>query len=136
VAWLWAAAALAWGLASTSGTVSSQTGAAGSDPKALVNPSAGKPGAVAAGKTLYEQHCLECHGEAGAGDGMAGEGMKPPPADLTDALWRYGSTDGEIFTIVRTGSRDGMKAFKDKLKDGEIWDVVTYVRTLAKKPRP
>ena len=38
------------------------------------------------GAPLYAQHCSVCHGEAGAGDGPAGVGMTPPPANLRDAV--------------------------------------------------
>src|SRR3990167_2364886 len=37
------------------------------------------------GAPLYAQHCSVCHGTAGAGDGPAGMGMTPPPANLRDA---------------------------------------------------
>jgi len=37
------------------------------------------------GAPLYAQHCSVCHGTAGAGDGPAGVGMTPPPANLQNA---------------------------------------------------
>ena len=37
------------------------------------------------GAPLYAQQCSVCHGDAGAGDGPAGVGMTPPPANLRDA---------------------------------------------------
>ena len=35
------------------------------------------------GAPLYAQNCSVCHGETGAGDGPAGLGMTPPPANQT-----------------------------------------------------
>lgn len=46
-----------------------------------------------AGKTLYMQHCMSCHGVDGKGDGPAAEGLSTTPADLTkiaarrDGVW-------------------------------------------------
>ncbi|MFO8212479.1 c-type cytochrome, partial [Pseudomonas aeruginosa] len=37
----------------------------------------------ARGAPLYAQQCSICHGDAGKGDGPAGIGLQPPPADLT-----------------------------------------------------
>jgi hypothetical protein len=37
------------------------------------------------GAPLYAQHCSVCHGNSGAGDGPAGVGLTPPPANLRDA---------------------------------------------------
>ena len=34
------------------------------------------------GAKVYADTCLACHGEAGLGDGPAGVGLEPPPADL------------------------------------------------------
>ena len=37
---------------------------------------------VRTGSELYRTHCAMCHGERGRGDGPAGRGLAPPPADL------------------------------------------------------
>jgi len=36
---------------------------------------------------------------------MAAQGKEPKPSDLTDARWKHRSTDGEIFTLIRDGSK-------------------------------
>lgn len=102
--------------------------------QALKNPVTATPESVAAGEKLFTQYCAECHGDEGRGDGMEGDGMDPPPANLTDRQWKHGSTDGEIFAVVRDGTRDGMKAFKKKLTPDQIWNIVNYVRTFGPKP--
>src|SRR5690606_17128081 len=33
------------------------------------------------GAPLYARHCAVCHGDSGAGDGPAGLGLEPPPAN-------------------------------------------------------
>ena len=49
------------------------------------------------------------------GDGAMGEELNPKPSNLADADWKHGSTDGEIFTVIRDGVKStGMKAFSRK----------------------
>ena len=62
------------------------------------------PRPIAAGKQLYDKQCASCHGDTGKGDGkMAARTLNPKPANLADADWKHGSTDGEIFTLIRDG---------------------------------
>lgn len=105
------------------------------DAQALVNPLKPTTDVLAAGKKAYDRRCAECHGDTGKGDGMAGEGMTPAPANLIDGAWEHGSSDGEIFTVIRDGSGDGMKSFKSKLTEQQMWEVVTYVRSLSTQAR-
>jgi cbb3-type cytochrome c oxidase subunit III len=98
----------------------------------LKNPVAANVESIAAGQKLYAKNCASCHGETGKGDGKMGAELKPPPSDLTDADWKHGSSDGEIFTVVRDGVRTtGMKSFKSKMTEHGLWDVVNYVRSLG-----
>jgi mono/diheme cytochrome c family protein len=101
----------------------------------LQNPVAADEASLEAGKKGYTELCAACHGDTGKGDGaMAGYTGDPPPSDLTDAEWKHGSSDGEIFTVIRDGiDGTGMKDFKD-MKPVEIWHIVNYVKTLAPKP--
>ena len=98
----------------------------------LKNPIAVNAESIAAGQKVYAQNCASCHGETGKGDGKMGAQLKPLPSNLTDAEWKHGSTDGEIFTVVRDGIRTTpMKSFKSKMTEHELWDVVNYVRSLG-----
>ena len=101
---------------------------------ATKNPVAASPTSVAAGKKLYDSQCASCHGTAGKGDGKAGALLKPTPSDLTDNDWKHGQTDGEIFTIIRDGSKQtGMRAYGSRIPTNDIWNLVNYVRTLGPK---
>lgn len=98
----------------------------------LKNPVAADATSTSAGQDVYEKNCVGCHGTAGKGDGKMAETMKTKPSDLTDAEWKHGSTDGEIYTVVHDGIKSaGMRAFSPKLTDHQIWDVVNYVRSLG-----
>jgi mono/diheme cytochrome c family protein len=100
---------------------------------ALKNPAAPTAESIAAGKQSYTRSCAPCHGTSG--EGGPGNDLIPAAPDLTDAMWDHGSTDGEIFTIVKDGIAPefNMTPFKDTMKDDDIWHVVNYVRSLAKK---
>ena len=101
------------------------------DAAKLVNPVKSTPASIAAGKGLYEKQCVSCHGAAGKGDGKSGALLTPKPSDLTDASWKHGPSDGEIYTLLKDGSKNtGMKGFASKMTAQEMWSVVNYVRTL------
>lgn len=96
------------------------------------NPVPADATSVAAGKLVYEKNCANCHGDAGKGDGKMGEELNPKPPDLTDAQWKHGSTDGELFKVIHDGSaKTGMKAYGRKLTEHQIWDVINYIRSIG-----
>ena len=98
----------------------------------IKNPVPSDDQSVDAGRKLYQRHCAGCHGPQGKGDGgMALSGGTP--ADLTDDTWDYGSTDGEIFVVIRDGVSSDMQGYKEKLKEKEIWQVVNFIRSLSPK---
>jgi mono/diheme cytochrome c family protein len=101
----------------------------------MANPVASDDASIAAGKKGYADYCAACHGDTGKGDGaMAAFTGDPPPSDLTDAEWKHGSSDGELFVVIRDGiDGTGMKDFKD-MKPTEIWHIVNFVKTLSPKP--
>jgi len=87
---------------------------------------------IAAGKKLFASNCASCHGETAQGDGKAGATLNPKPANLTDATWAHGSSDGEIFVVIRDGVKDtGMKAFASRMTAHQMWDVVNYLRSIG-----
>ena len=100
---------------------------------AVKNPVKSSPESIAAGKKLYDTQCATCHGTAGKGDGrMAAAMTEPKPSDLTDATWKHGSTDGEVFTLIRDGSKGtGMRGYASRMKTEDIWNVVNFLKTLA-----
>jgi hypothetical protein len=57
------------------------------------------------------------------------------PANLTDAEWKHGSTDAEIFKNIKEGIEpfDAMKPQKG-LSDTDIWNVINFIRSLSKPP--
>lgn len=101
------------------------------------NPVPMSEDSVKAGRAVYATWCRSCHGLRGRGDGVtAPEGAKP--ANLTDAEWKYGATDAEIFNNIRKGIKPftAMKPQPDTLKDTDIWSVVNFIRSLSAPAKP
>ena len=99
----------------------------------LQNPTPASAESIAAGQQLYRRYCASCHG-ANA-EGGAGNDLIPAAPDLTDKEWKHGSSDGEIFTVIKNGVLPelNMVPFADQIKDPDIWHIVNYVKSLAKK---
>jgi cbb3-type cytochrome c oxidase subunit III len=76
------------------------------------------------GAELFENHCADCHGEKGKGDGNL---------NLTDEMIIHGDSDGEIFHVITDGVRGTqMKGFKKDLTDEKRWHLVNYVKSLVR----
>jgi len=120
------------------GLVSSAIGAqnpgGSAEAKKLKNAVASSPASIAAGKATFQKNCRFCHGADAKGNGpMAPEGTHP--SDLTDDKWDRGSTDGELFAVIRDGAgpKFDMKGYKSKMTEQEMWNVVNYIRSLQAK---
>ena len=99
----------------------------------IKNPVAATPESIAAGRQVYTRYCRSCHGVNA--EGGSGSDISPPAPDLTDSEWKRGSTDGEIFDVIKNGVPPelSMEPWGDRIKDPDIWNVVNFVRSLAKK---
>jgi mono/diheme cytochrome c family protein len=125
----------AFALAILLASVSAAQNPGGSDAgKKMKNPVAASPESIKAGQALFQKNCRFCHGADAKGNGpMAPEGTHP--SNLTDEKWDRGSTDGEIFLVVRDGAgpKFDMKGFKSKMSENDIWNVVNYLKSLQAK---
>jgi len=102
--------------------------------KKLKNPVAYSPASVAAGKASFDKFCRFCHGDDAKGNGPLAP-KDSHPSDLTDDTWTRGSSDGEIFGVIRDGAapKFEMKGFKGRLMDQDMWNVVNYLHSLNPK---
>ena len=84
------------------------------------------------GAPLYAQHCSVCHGAAGAGDGPAGVGLEPPPANLQQAVRMDRLSLYDLYNTLGLGI-DGtdMPAFADQLDERQRWDLATYIASFS-----
>lgn len=98
-----------------------QPGAAIIEPK-IEAPYDDNAWAVSEGKNLFNSmNCSGCHFQGGGGIG--------PP--LMDADWIYGSEPQQIFESIANGRPNGMPAWKYMLSTQQIWELVSYVRSLS-----
>lgn len=86
---------------------------------------------LAKAKKTYGIDCAMCHGETGDGKGELAADMKNV-TDFTKPDTLKSRTDGELFHIIRKGKGD-MPPEGDRAKDDDVWNLVNYVRSLAKK---
>lgn len=103
-----------------------------SDSAKPTNPVKTSPTSVASGKKKYGQDCAMCHGKEGAGDGDLAEDMHLKLKDLREADALKDLSDADIYKIINNG-KGKMMGEEGRLKPDEIWDVVNFVRSLAKK---
>jgi len=90
----------------------------------VVNPLASNPTAATEGQRIYDGTCQTCHGAAGAGDRERGT----PPLSATGL--KHGDGDADLFRTIRTGiSGTQMPPYKG-LRDEQIWQLVSYIRSL------
>jgi cytochrome c oxidase cbb3-type subunit 3 len=78
--------------------------------------------AMSEGKRLYSWfNCVGCHAHGGGG-------MGPP---LMDARWIYGDGPANIYSTIVEGRPNGMPAFRGKIPQQQVWQLVAYVRSLS-----
>jgi mono/diheme cytochrome c family protein len=94
--------------------------------RSLVNPYHDQPEAIAAGHRVFLDHCAQCHGK----DAL---GTKKRPS-LRSARVQQEATEGDLHWLLENGSmRYGMPSWS-ALGNAQIWQVITYVRSLHEAP--
>ena len=88
--------------------------------------------------TLFRELCSVCHGAGGKGDGPSAQGLEPKPADFTNCKVMAKDSDDVLFKIVKGGGQTAgrstvMPAWGDSLSDGQIRELIKFIRGLCKK---
>jgi mono/diheme cytochrome c family protein len=83
------------------------------------------------GQKIYLQRCVGCHGKTGNGDGPDAADLGIHPAKLSDPTIRE-QTDGELFWKVTVGKKP-MPSYRSRVSPADRWNVINYVRTLARR---
>jgi mono/diheme cytochrome c family protein len=90
------------------------------------NPIRMRGSIVAQGHKTYQNHCAHCHGENAKGSSRA-------PSLVSNRV-QYRATDGDLHWLLVNGNRErGMPPWS-KLGEAQIWQVVSYLRTLRLQP--
>lgn len=85
--------------------------------------------AAVTGEKVFKTNCAPCHGAQGHGDGPAGAALDPAPKNLADLQVNVG--DDYLFWRINTGKPGtSMVAWKGILTDEQIWQIVSFIRTL------
>lgn len=101
--------------------------------RGVTDPLPNTPVVIAAGRDLYAANCAMCHGTQRDGDGPAGAGLSPRPANLRSLLHTPMVRDDYLMWAIGAGGAEfgtGMPAFKDSLTEDARWKIIRYLRTL------
>ncbi|MCS6290168.1 MAG: cytochrome c [Nitrospira sp.] len=88
------------------------------------------------GQAIYRQHCMECHGTTGKGDGAKAPFLSPRPGNLISAA-TSAKTDTELLRAIAQGKpRTAMPAWQNVLPAEDQQAVLQYIRSLVQFTRP
>ena len=83
------------------------------------------------GKTVYDKHCLQCHGPKGYGNGPEAKPLTIKPANFHSEETRM-KTDRELLSkVVWGGIYSPMHGWGTRISRKEIHSVIRYIRLLA-----
>ena len=94
-------------------------------------PKLDDPVRAARGLVLYRRNCLQCHGAPGEAPASFAMGLMPgaPPLAQVGREW----PPKETYWVVRNGIKmTAMPAWRYRMTDRELWDVVAFVETLPR----
>jgi mono/diheme cytochrome c family protein len=102
----------------------------------LLGDGQGHAQGAAEGQKLYVTYCSSCHGDKGRGDGAAGKALPVKPADHTDGKLMSSFSDEFLLNIIaKGGAAVGKSAFMPAwggvLKENQLQDLITYLRSIA-----
>ncbi|MDP1768907.1 MAG: cytochrome c [Nitrospirota bacterium] len=87
------------------------------------------------GHVVYEKNCLRCHGDKLDGNGPDSRDLIVRPANLQSQSSRS-KTDWELLVTITNGALyTPMHGFRGKLTDQQIFDVLSYIRSVAPADR-
>jgi mono/diheme cytochrome c family protein len=93
------------------------------------------PSDTTRGKAVYQRHCQACHGVEGLGDGPDAKALKVAPANF-HRFSSFLKSDEELLRTIEHGVVfSPMHSWRGQLTDGEMQDVVSYVRLLSQQGR-
>ncbi len=90
----------------------------------VTNPLASSVTATADGQRIYDGTCQTCHGPAGVGD----PGRGGPALNATGL--KHGDGDADLFRTIRQGVQGTQMPPYKGLRDEQVWQLVSYIRSL------
>lgn len=100
------------------------------------NPLRKEPRHIKKGKVLAHIKakpvaCKQCHGMLGNGNGAMGSLLEPKPRNFTCKETMSEVSDGQLFWIIKNGSKGTSMPSYQHLSDEKIWQLIHYIRTLS-----
>ncbi len=80
------------------------------------------------GADLFKAKCASCHGADGKGETTMGKNLKVKDLGSSEV---QAKSDADLTTVISDGKKP-MPAYKGKLTDDQIKDLVKYIRSLKK----
>ena len=101
-----------------------------------VSPLRNEPRHIKKGKVLAHIKakplaCKHCHGIAGNGNGSMTISMNPKPRNFTCKQTMKDISDGQLFWIIKNGSKGSAMPSYAYLSDKKIWQLIHYIRSLS-----
>ena len=89
---------------------------------------------VAKGKEAYAINCASCHGEMGAGDGIAAASLNPKPRNYKAPAseWKNGNTEEGVLKTLNEGIKGSPMVAYKHLGDDSLKAIAKYVVYLSK----
>ncbi len=88
---------------------------------------------VADGEGLYFQHCAQCHGATGSGDGPYARNLSKLPPEIGTFGWQVSRTDDSLARAIGRGVPGTAMPPADGMDEAQVRSVVAYLRTLPVK---
>ncbi len=89
------------------------------------------------GKQLFQENCVSCHGQYGAGNGPAADTLNPKPRDLTDPAYLDFVSPFHLYQAVTLGiSGTAMPAFGEAFSTEQSWSLAFHLMTLRRGFNP
>lgn len=91
-----------------------------------------------AGKMIYTENCMACHGVKGDGKGVAHKGLQVPPRDFTQGIYKFGHVlagelphDRDFYKLLEDGLH-GTAMLPWDLSEKQMYQVMQYIKTFAR----
>ncbi|SFK34505.1 putative copper resistance protein D [Nitrosomonas aestuarii] len=88
---------------------------------------------ISHGARLYAEHCVDCHGPQGKGNGALAGTLSSEPTDLLTEPHTRRHTVGNFYHWIANGiSGTDMSGFSETLSEDDIWDVINFLHALSR----
>lgn len=88
---------------------------------------------IANGASVFKEHCVECHGYQGKGNGIKSRTLSTKLPDLLIEPHIREHTPGDFFNWITYGMADtDMPGYADKIPDEDRWDVINFIHALSR----